>query len=184
MEFSKEELDNEIWRDIPDYEGHYQVSNLGRVRSLNRYINHKDHKVQYVTGRLINYHKVRQYFQVRLSMNGTTKQYYIHRLVMLTFNGYSKLCVDHIDGNTENNRLSNLRYVTYKENSNNPITLRRLRSICSKYIIQYDLNDNIINEYNSITEAHNKTDVAKSQICWACKGKYETAGGYKWKYRN
>lgn len=102
----------EIWKDIPDYEGLYKASNLGRIMSLIRYHNTS---FRLLTPRI----QQNKYLMVTLSKNNIKKQISIHRLVALTFipNPENKKCVNHIDGNKQNNILTNLEWVTNRENS-------------------------------------------------------------------
>lgn len=113
-------LPNEMWKDIPNYENIYQVSNMGRVKSLTRIIENKKGQIQKYKGKILSPRlSNRGYFQINLSENNKTKLFSIHRLVMYAFVGSSDLLVDHIDRNPENNKLENLRYVTNQENSFN-----------------------------------------------------------------
>jgi hypothetical protein len=102
-------LTTEVWKDIPEYEGLYQISNLGRVKSFqrNRELILKSFKNRY------------GYHQVDLSKNKKGKSYTNHRLVMLTFKLDVKSYYDevnHIDGNKENNHIDNLEWCTRSEN--------------------------------------------------------------------
>ena len=110
------------WRDIEGYEGIYQVSNLGQVRSLNY---RRMGKVKIL--KLIK--DKENYLLTHLSNNGERKNYKVHRLVAKTFipNPNSKTQVDYIDSNTSNNKVFNLQWVTGKENSNNPLTIKHTR---------------------------------------------------------
>lgn len=110
----------EVWKDIPDYEGIYQVSNFGRIRSLDRYVTHKNGAIHFKAGQIQTLQdngNGRLYKQ--LKVNGKGKNYYVSRAVMLAFvgerpEGYH-IC--HIDGNIKNNRLDNLRYDSPTENN-------------------------------------------------------------------
>ena len=108
----------EIWKDVPGFIGYYQVSNLGRLKSLDRMSNNSGGKGKILwKGRLIFGGLNSEGYNVtRLSKNGKYTSTSIHRLVMLTFKGKSKLYVDHINGNPLDNRLVNLRYCTQREN--------------------------------------------------------------------
>lgn len=109
-----------LWRDIKGYEGLYQISNIGEVSRLKKSGNRKKPmKPENKNG----------YLRVVLCKNGMTKHMFIHRLVAEAFipNIENKPFVDHIDANPSNNIVSNLRWVTSKENSNNPITIFNLR---------------------------------------------------------
>jgi hypothetical protein len=119
----------EIWKPITGFENLYEISNLGNVRSLERIIIDK-------LGRKLIFHSVmlvprktnRGYYVINLSKNGKFKNYPIHRLVAETFidNSDNLPCVDHINGDKTLNTVDNLRWCTYEENSNNPITLQRM----------------------------------------------------------
>ena len=116
----------EKWVDIKNYEGLYQVSNLGRVKSLER---------DYIAGnggiRHIEEHYLLQtitkkgYLRVTLLKNGERSTKQVHRLVAEAFipNPNNKPQVDHIDGNKQSNSANNLRWATNKENCNNPNTI-------------------------------------------------------------
>lgn len=109
----------EIWKDIPDYEGVYQVSNLGRIRSLDRYIKRgksgffKEGQIQ----KLQN--NGNGYLYKQLKHEGRYRNFYIHRLVLMVFIGERPdgMVICHKDGDTTNNNLNNLRYDTPLENN-------------------------------------------------------------------
>ena len=186
IEFTNEELNNEIWKPIVGYPDYY-VSSLGRIKYGNkiRKLYKDNHKVSVV----INY-------------MGISKCYSVHRIGAKAFipnpNNYNQ--IDHIDTNYYNNRINNLRWCTAKQNINNDITIKRVR----KHIIELnkkntikvakiDINtDKIICVYNSIIEAakDTKCDVSKISAIINKKYKYDskgykyypkTCGGYKWK---
>jgi ribosomal protein L30E len=108
---------NDIWKDIIGYEGLYKISNTGKVKSLKRY---------WITGHNTNrfhddflmktYIDKDGYECTCLCKNGKRKGHKIHRLVLISFKGYSELQCNHIDGNKLNNNIDNLEYVTSKEN--------------------------------------------------------------------
>lgn len=107
----------EIWSDIKGYEGKYQVSTLGNVRSLDRYIITKNGISRFVRGRLLKPHKIpKGYLQVKLPERLTV----VHRIVAETFIGEPPTpnhVINHIDLNKENNDVSNLEWVTPQENT-------------------------------------------------------------------
>ena len=120
-------MPEEVWKDIKGYEGLYQVSNKGRVKSLNRYaVNHS--KLQFRPERILkqNHRNSSKYSMVVLSKEGKTTPQLVHRLVAEAFipNPDDKPIVDHIDTDMNNNTVENLRWCTQKENCNNPITLK------------------------------------------------------------
>lgn len=120
MDFTQEELANEIWKPIKGFEARYEISSLGRVRSLN-YM--RTGRIQILRPSV----KKMGYKEVSLLKEGKTTYMRVARLVAETFipNPENKPCVDHIDTNPKNNRATNLRWVTYSENVHNPITYER-----------------------------------------------------------
>lgn len=102
-------MTEEIWKDITGFEGKYQISNLGRVKSLlDKNLKHRE--------LIIKQHDMFGYKYVDLYSKHSYKRYRVHRLVLLTFVGDSKLQVNHINGIKSDNRLCNLEYVTQSEN--------------------------------------------------------------------
>lgn len=113
----------EQWKDVSGYEGLYQVSDLGRVRSLDRVVNCNG-GTRRARGRVLTPSTVLGYCNVTLqdALTGRQKIYRVHRLVMLAFVGPSDLEVNHKDGDKANNQLSNLEYVNSSENKRHAIS--------------------------------------------------------------
>lgn len=113
----------EIWKDIPGYEGYYQVSDLGRVRSLDRFRNRGRGVIAKVKGRILKpVNATGGYFNVSLTKNGFAWPFRIHVLVAMAFlehtpNG-NTLVVNHINFNKTDNKLDNLEVITARENAN------------------------------------------------------------------
>lgn len=112
-------MEKEIWRDIKNYEGLYQVSNIGRVKSLERMFINKRGRKQHIKERILkpgtNHNG---YFYVSLSDDrGKAKGFLVHRLVCEAFheNPKDKPCVNHIDENKTNNTATNLEWCTRKQ---------------------------------------------------------------------
>lgn len=156
-------METEIWKNIEGYEGKYQVSNKGRVKSLNYNRSGKEQclKHRYSHG----------YIQVKLYKNGENKQARVNRLVLEAFvpNPEGKPEVDHINRDKTDNRVENLRWVTSRENKNNGISKK---VICVETGIVYD----------SAMEAERQTGANNSHIIKCCQGKYKTTKGYHWQY--
>jgi hypothetical protein len=133
-------MENEIWKDVPKFEGIYQVSNLGRVKSLKR----KARNTIYGSFRPINEKILSQkkeksgYMAVNLCIKRKGKYRRVHTLVLEAFVGIrqDKMCCCHNDGNRQNNKLSNLRYDTYKGNAKDRIrhgTVPHLNHKCENH---------------------------------------------------
>jgi len=111
----------EIWKDIPGYEGLYQVSNLGRVYSLPKeWVTAKGTLICH-KGKILKTGDTGSYLYLNLSINGNSKSYFIHQLVAMAFLGHKpsgyKLVVDHINNNSYDNRPINLQLTTSRYNS-------------------------------------------------------------------
>lgn len=172
----------EIWKDIKDYEGLYQVSNFGNVRSLYRIENYSKYKRKR-NGKILRQNTTRAYNYVILCKNNKTKTFRTHRLVAETFlpNSNNYPVINHIDGNKQNNRIENLEWCTYKYNIEEAY---RLGLSKTKKINQYDLKGNYIKTWNSIINASKTLKIDTSAITKCCRGKRNKAGGYKWKYND
>ncbi len=185
--------DEEEWKDIIGYEGKYQVSNLGRIKSLCRVVQRKNGHIQTINERILKPTiSNKGYYMV--SLDGKT--YTVHRLEALAFLGKSKLTVNHINGIKTDNRIENLEFVTHKENCikawqtglcenvrESAYKIKHKRDIkTSRAVVQTDLKGNIINKFVSIREAEEKTGIHNCLILGVCQGKHYTTHGYVFKY--
>ena len=175
-------MDKEIWKDIEGYEGLYQVSNLGRVKSLKR-ITKIPNAMRKQDEKIIKPKTTGYYYHVKLCKNGQVKNFTIHRLVAKTFipNPENLPCINHKDENKLNNVVSNLEWCTYKYNNNYGNRVQKASQKQQKQINQYDLRDNFIKCWNSINEA---IRFYKNRHIWdASVGKRKTASGFKWEFK-
>lgn len=123
-------MPGEMWKDIPGWEGYYQASTMGRIKYLQNYVRCRKNAL-----RTIKEHICKQsflctgYLRVTLHVKNTKRGYMVHRLIALTFlhNPNNEGYVDHIDTNIVNNCSNNLKWVSQKENCNNPTTLGKKR---------------------------------------------------------
>lgn len=178
-------MTEEEWRDIEGYNGKYQVSNLGRVKSLN-YRHTGEEKI------LKQYKDKDGYLSVILYKNNKIKKFLVHRLAATAFidNPDCKPCIDHINTVKDDNRVDNLRWCTAKENVNNPISKKRRLDVVkfgkdnrnSKAVFQYSLDGKLIREWGCAMDAERELGFDQCNISRCCSGKRKTAYGYKWKY--
>ena len=169
-------MKKEYWKPVVGYEGHYQVSNFGRVKSIKfgKEIILKQH-INIKGG----------YYYVCLLKNGKHKNYYVHRLVAQAFlpNPNNLPEVNHKDECKTNNVVSNLEWCDRKYNHNYGTINERISQSQSKPVLQYDLNGNLIKEWKSINEC-GRNGFNQGDICKCCNGKRKTAKGFIWKYKN
>jgi len=175
----------EIWKDIEGFEGRYQISNYGNVKSIIR----KKHRILSPSIKHNGYLGVNLYDENKKMWN---KQ--IHRLVAIAFipNPDNLPQVNHIDENKENNHADNLEWCTQNQNIHHGTLYQRVREtrISEQLknapipIIQCDLDGNPIREFSSITEASKILGINKGNIQRACVNfPYRTSRGFKWKFK-
>lgn len=185
-QFSEEELKHEVWKPIPDFEGYYEASTLGRIRSLDRYVMCRGGNKRLIKGRLLRPRLYKDgYFDVKLHKDKDKyKTCRINRLIALTFisNPNNLPVVNHKDENPLNNRVPNLEWCTQKYNVNYGSSIQRSSKSRGTKISQYDKQYNLIHTYDSIREAARVIKGAHQNISKAAIGKYKTSYGYIWKY--
>lgn len=165
----------EVWKPIKNYEGLYEISNFGEVRSLPR---------QKTKGGILKplEDTRNDYLKVKLCKNGEEKRYTVHRLVAETFipNPYNKPQVNHKNGNKHDNYFGNLEWCSCQENI---VHSYRHQLKKTKKVVQ--IKDNkIIRIYRSIHFASAETKISYPAIWYCANGRQEYAGGYEWYYLN
>ena len=171
----------EIWKDIEGYEGLYQVSNYGRIYSLERTDSCGRKRggcirapQQLPTG----------YYIVALFKNGVSKIFLLHRLVASHFlpNPSRLPVVNHKDRNPANNSVDNLEWCTQSYNVLYEDAAKRAAITRYKAIAQYTVDGVFVKHWPSITEAAQYFNKDTAHIVSCCKGKRKTAYGYVWRY--
>lgn len=192
-------MENEIWKDVVGFEGRYQVSNLGRVKSIKRIKPTKENPTGIKEIIMIPYSGAARYLGVTLRKDGKGKTHTIHRLVAQAFlpNPLGLPCVNHKDENCLNNNADNLEWCTQEYNVNYGTAIDKKRQSLLKYsssygksVIAYTKEGEFVGRYNSIAVAIDSLGIrprfAKrarvSHIAYCCDGKSDIAYGYKWKY--
>lgn len=151
----------------------YEVSNLGRVRNIESGIVLKP----WITKD--------GYLRHCLYKHNKRKNLLLHRIIATAFidNPEAKPQVNHIDENKLNNDLSNLEWCSVRENAIHGTRTKRVAEKLSQKVIQLDLNDNVLNEFESMHQAERETGINATSISACCNGKRKSAGGYKWRRR-
>ncbi|MFW5517303.1 MAG: NUMOD4 domain-containing protein [Segatella copri] len=178
----------EIWKDIEGYEGLYQVSNFGRVRSLRHLVKCRGGYRMH-TGKTLTPCFDNNYFHVTLHKNGKRNIQLIHRLVAGAFLTNTKNLpqVNHKDGNKLNNNVDNLEWCSTRENClhafrlglNNP-QITHYRGVKA---FRCD-NNSFVGEFDSIHSAAKKLGLNVAHVCSVLHGRYKHTGGYYFEYNN
>lgn len=186
----------ELWKDVVGYEGYYQVSNSGRVRSVDRLVKgcygSLQHRKSVILSAAIN---TAGYYSVVLTKNARGRMYRVHRLVAEAFlpNPKNLPVVNHKDEDKLNNSTENLEWCTYSYNTTynksmqKRITTRNLNNShgCEKRVYQYNTNLQLVKVWKSLMEVSRELQLPWGNIAKCCNGvKYRhTAYGYKWSYK-
>lgn len=178
----------EVWKDIKGYEGLYQVSNKGNVKSLNY------HKEGYEKTLKPKKHN-KGYLQIQL-MGKENRTFTIHRLVAEAFlpNPNNYPCINHKDENKQNNSLDNLEWCDNSYNAKYSIKLHPERIKNRKYtskksklnykVNQFDNEGNLIKTWNNSRTIFLETGMSDWAISECCKGNRKSAYGFNWQYAN
>lgn len=170
-------MKKEYWKPVVGYEGHYQVSNFGRVKSI-----------KFGKGRILKpTTNLYGYLFVKLCKDGKVKPFTVHRLVAEAFlpNPDNLPQVNHKDENKQNNIVSNLEWCSAQYNNTYDTRIERVaekttNGKCSKPVLQYTLEGNFIKEWKSVAECRRN---GFRHVDDVCRGERKSCGGYIWKYK-
>jgi hypothetical protein len=172
----------ERWAAAPGYEGLYEVSTHGRVKSIKRL---------HTTGGIMKTHVNKGYEYAHLCKDGKHHNAKVHRLVASAFIPMRENAneVNHIDGDKLNNNVSNLEWVTASENQKHALATGLNRcginnDLTSKAVDMFSIAGELQKTFPSFMEAERQTGIRRANIQGCCAGRYgfKTAGGYVWKY--
>lgn len=174
------------WRIIEE-DTNYMISNTGLVKRIS-------------TNHILTFNNKKRYYTVALHHDGVRKDRYVHRLVALAFlpNLNNLKYVNHKDHNTHNNTIENLEWCTSSENARHSYenkrreleyktvrkeAIKKMIDSTKKQVLQYDLNMNLLNIFESGAEASRQTGVNSKGISLVCRGKRKTAGNFIWRFQ-
>ena len=165
----------EIWKDIKGFEGHYQVSDKGRVRSL-----------KYGKERILKPERTHNgYLRVGLLKNRNRKMFMVHRLVGQAFlsNPHNLPQINHKDEDKTNNRVENLEWCDGKYNMNYGTRTQRVTEKVSKTVLQYTKTGEFVKEWKSTHDIERNLGYSKGNISSCCLGKHKWIYGFVWSYK-
>lgn len=170
----------EIFKDIEGYEGYYQISNLGRVKSLGKGNSNNSKEKILILGK-----DGGGYAKTTLYKDGKQKIFKVHRLVAKAFipNPNNLPCVNHRDENKNNNCVDNLEWCTIEYNNNYGTRKARIAEKESKQVIQLSLDGKTeIAKFPSTNEVQRQLGFLQSHVSQCCNGKRKTSYGFRWEY--
>jgi hypothetical protein len=186
-------MEQEIWKDIPNYEGMYQVSNLGRVKSLPRKRKGNGDSTCMVSERILK-GKIDKYGYLVFALSKNAKMHHFtsHKLVCIAFspnpNPEVFNQINHKDGNKLNNRIDNLEWCDAKHNNQEALRIG-LRGgkpynprTDSSPINQYGLNGDFIKRYDNLAQASRETGIKNTAIGNCLGGRSKSSGGFRWSF--
>lgn len=186
IDISNDTLQGEVWKDVVGYKGYYQVSNLGRIRTVGRVVSACYKSRQFIQGRIICPNRFpKGYLGCTLYKNGSQKLRYIHRLVAEAFipNPNDLPQINHIDEEKSNNHVDNLEWCTASYNS----SYGSRNDTNSLPVLQYSLEGEVIAEFPSIKQASEATGLSESTIMRCCRYGYQRArrkNKFDWRFKD
>lgn len=193
-------MEQEIWKAISGFEGLYEVSNFGSIRSVDHSVCRSCHGTIKVRGRILRKFLKFGYETITLTKDGRNHYKRVHQLVAEAFvpvprellhlygkkteNGYPALVLNHKDENRSNNRADNLEWCTQKYNINYGTAVGRRAKKFMKPILQFTQGGDFVARYESVTEAGRVANASIGNISRCAYGRYgyKTAGGFVWKW--
>ena len=183
-------MKKEYWKPVVGYENLYEVSNLGRIRSFDRWVKSKNGSIRICRGRILKpYTNKDGYLCVVLSKNNKQKTFRVNRLVAQAFldNPNNLPQVNHKDENKQNNNVENLEFCDIKYNSNfgtrnERIAAKNTNGKLSKPVLQYDLEGNFIREWKSTAEC-GRNGFNQAHVAACCQGKLKKHKDSIWRYK-
>lgn len=170
----------EVWKDIPNYEGLYQVSNLGRIRNCPNKPGAWNKEAIIIKTMLNTY----GYPMFSLCKNGKRKTGLVHRCVAEAFipNPQNLPQINHKDEDKTNNRVDNLEWCDCQYNNTYGTRIDRAIKKTNKAVCQYDLDGNFIKKWDSLSQINKELGFLQGNISSCCHGRYKTMYNYIWKY--
>lgn len=182
------DFNEEEWRPVVGYVGLYEVSSLGRVRSVKHPVK-RPFGDGFAGGKILKQSKGRVYYQVSLCKNNIKKTFRVHSLVAKAFidNPLNLPCINHKDENPLNNTVGNLEFCTIKYNTNYGTSIERRalshsKSPKLKAVKQTTIDGDVVNIWISSSEAARQLNCSQGNISNCCNGKKKTYLGFKWEY--
>lgn len=179
-------MEDEVWKDVKGYECLYQVSDKGRIRSLDRIVISGYGKPHRLKGKILKAQTHHcGYLEITLHKDGKRNTHKVHRLVAEAFlpNPDNLPCINHKDEIPYHNNVDNLEYCTQKYNINYGTRTQRMAEKCSKKVYQYTLTGELVKVWNSTAEC-GRNGYAANNISNCCRRKYcyKTHKGFRWSY--
>ena len=191
----KMENQKEVWKDVIGYEGLYQISNLGRIKSLKRTVKKSNGSTKFVREKIIKKKTNYGYENVALSKNGIVSTKKVHRIIAEVFipNPENKKTINHKNGIRNDNRIENIEWSTYSENNFHAYRVLHKKpphrgrdgyqSTRGIPVLQLTKNGEFVKEYGSANLASELLGLNHSNISSVCRGERKYCGGFIWKYR-
>lgn len=175
----------EIWKDIVGFESSHQISNMGRIRTKDRYAKVCGNGKRLVKGRILKPVRCKNgYLEAQLNFQGKRTVFLLHRLVAMYFvaNPHGLPEVNHKDENISNNEADNLEWCTSKYNANYGTRNERFREKLMIPVNQYDTKGSFIRKWSGAIEVEKCLGIHGESVARCCRGKQRLAGGFEWRY--